>query len=144
VNGDAQEATWDVFSTQSFDYRDLNISILSGELLGSANTDLTVQVQSLGTLDTNASTVSFYQGVPPTNPLTTVGVPPLCGQLNPGCLNYSYTFTQNVQAEGELYAVVNPDGDIPECTFNDQDLIFCYYTPSTQFFTLEYWAWQRS
>lgn len=143
VNGDTQEETWDVFSTQSFNYRDLNISIVSGDLVGPSNTDLVVQVQSLGTLDTNSSSVSFYQGAPPTNLLETTPIPSLCGQLNPGCVNYSYEFTQNVQAEGELYAVVNPDGSIPECTFNDQDLIFCYYTPSTQFFALEYWAWQR-
>lgn len=143
VNGDTQEETWDVFSTQSFNYRDLNISILSGDLVGPSNVDLTVQVQSLGTLDTNASSVSFYQGAPPTVLLETTPIPSLCGQLNPGCVNYSYEFTQNVQAEGELYAVVNPDGSISECTFNDQDLIFCYYTPTTQFFALEYWAWQR-
>ncbi len=143
VNGVTQEQSWDIFSTQSFNYRDLNISILSGDLVGPSNTDLTVLVQSLGTLDTNSSSVSFYQGAPPTNLLSTVSIPSLCGQLNPGCVSYSYQFTQNVQAEGELYAVVNPDGDIPECTYNDQDLIFCYYTPSTQFFALEYWAWQR-
>ncbi|MEK6970774.1 MAG: VWA domain-containing protein, partial [archaeon] len=142
LNGTTQEEVWDVFSTQSFNYRDLNISILSGSLVGSENTDLTVQVQSLGVLDTNATSVSFYEGAPPTNLLVTTPIPPLCGQQNPGCVDYSYEFTQNVLAEGELHAVVNPDGIIPECTFNDQDVIFCYFTPATQFFVLEYWAWQ--
>jgi hypothetical protein len=143
VNGVSQEEVWDVFSTQGFNYQDLNISIVSGNLVGSENTDLTVLVQSLGNVDTNASSVSFYEGAPPTNLLSTVSIPPLCGQLNAGCINYSYEFTHNVPAEGELYAVVNPDGGIPECTYNDQDVIFCYYAPATQFFTLDYWAWQR-
>lgn len=143
INGDSQSLSWDEFSTQSFQYRDLNVDILSGNLVGSNNTDLTVQVQSLGSLDTNASVVSFYKGTPTANLLSSVAIPPLCGKQSPGCVNYSYQFTQNVQAEGELYAVVNPAVTIPECTFNDQDLIFCYYTPATQFYTMEYWAWQK-
>jgi hypothetical protein len=141
-NGNSKEKDWNVFSTQTFQYRDLNVDIVSGSLLGVANTDLTVNVQSLGNLDTNASSVSFYVGAPPTTLLTNVSVPSLCGKLVSGCTDYSYTFTQNVSAEGELYAVVNPDAAIPECTYNDQDLIYCYYTPTTQFFTFEYWAWQ--
>ncbi len=143
ANGTSQQQDWNVFATQTFQYRDLNISIISGALLGPGNTDITVRVESNGNLDTNASTVSFYLDAPPTNLLSTVSIPSLCGKLSPGCLNYYYEFTQNVPAEGELYAVVNADNAIPECTFDNQDVIYCYYSPETQFFTFEYWAWQR-
>ncbi|MFH0969854.1 MAG: VWA domain-containing protein [Candidatus Diapherotrites archaeon] len=143
ANGTTQMQDWNVFSTSTFEYADLNISILSGDILGTNNVDLTVKVESIGNLDTISSSVSFYRDAPPTHLLSTVSIPPLCGQLNPGCVNYSYEFMHNVSSEGELYAVVNPDYTIPECTFNDQDVIFCYYTPSTQFFTFDYWAWLR-
>lgn len=142
ANGNSVSIDWNVFSTQSFTFRDLNIEILSGNIVGTQNTDLTVNVSSVGNIDTNSSTVSFYESDPSLgNLITTASVPALCGSLNPWCVTSDYTFTHNVLAEGELWAVVNPDLAIPECTNNDQDVIFCYQNPSTTFFTLDYWAW---
>ncbi len=144
VNGNPQTLDWNVFSTQTFQYRDLNIDIIGGNLLGSNNVDLSVKVSSVGNKDTNASSVRFYKNAPAFGSVIgNTSVPALCGKLVPGCVNYEYTFTQNVGAEGDLYGVVNPDGIIPECTFNNQDVIFCYFIPSTQFFTLDYWVWLR-
>ncbi len=142
VNGDPVYVDWNVFSTQTFNFRDLNIDIVSGNIVSSDNTDITVSVSSLGNLDTNATSVAFYQSDPSFgNLLTTASVPALCGAQGLGCVNNNYSFTQNVQAEGELWALVNPDQVIPECSYNDQDVIFCYENPSTQFYTMEYWAW---
>ncbi len=142
ANGNTIALDWNVFNTQSFTFRDLNIDILSGNIISPSNTDLTVNVSSVGNIDTNSSTVSFYESDPSLgNLITTASIPPLCGSLTPGCMSSDYTFTHNVGAEGELWAVVNPDQAIPECTHNDQDVIFCYQNPSTQFFTLDYWVW---
>lgn len=142
ANGLPQTVDWNVFSTQTFNYRDLNIDIVSGDLVGSNNTDLTVKVQSIGNLDTNAGTVEFYQGNPsPATLVSSAPIPALCGQKNSPCASYTYDFISNIPAEGELYAVVNPHQTIPECSFNNEDLIYCYSTPPTAFFTLDYWVW---
>lgn len=142
ANGNSITIDWNVFQTQQFDFHDLNLEIVSGNLVGTNNTDLTVKVSSVGNLDTNASSVSFYQSDPSLgNLLTSASVPALCGALTSGCVTSDYTFTQNVPAEGELWAVVNPNQAIPECVYNNQDVLFCYQNPSTQFFTLDYWVW---
>ncbi len=142
ANGNTIVIDWNVFETQSFNYYDLNLEIVSGDLVSTNNTDLTVKVSSVGNLDTNATSVSFYQNDPSFgNLLATSSVPALCGALNPGCVTSDYLFTSNVSAEGELWAVVNPNQTIPECTYNDRDVLFCYQNPSTQFFTLDYWVW---
>ncbi len=142
ANGNTITIDWNVFNTTSFNYRDLNLEIVSGDIVGANNTDLTVKVSSVGNEDTNASSVAFYESDPSFgNLITTASVPALCGSLTPGCLTSDYTFTHNVSAEGELWAVVNPNQIIPECTYNDSDVIFCYQNPSTQFFTLDYWVW---
>ncbi|MEK6902756.1 MAG: VWA domain-containing protein, partial [archaeon] len=142
ANGLPQTFDWNEFSTTSFNYRDLNIELTSGNILGTNNVDLTFLVNSSGNLDTNGTMVEFYVGDPSLgNVLGSASVPPLCGGLIPGCVDHAYSSIQNVKAEGDLYAVVNPSGDIPECSFNDQDVIFCYNTPATQFYTLDYWAW---
>ncbi len=143
-NGNPQTKDWNEFITTAFNYRDLNVDIQSGNLISTNNVDLTVKVVSHGTLDTNNTNVEFYRGNP--SPSTLVGsqsIPFLCGSQSPGCLASSYTFVQNVPAEGDLFAVVNPSGTIPECSNNNQDFIYCYSRPQTQFFTLDYWAWIR-
>ena len=142
ANGNSITIDWNVFETASFNYRDLNLEIVSGNLVGVSNTDLTVKVSSVGNEDTNASSVAFYQSDPSLgNLITSTSIPALCGSLNPGCATSEFTFTHNVGAEGELWAVVNPAQTIPECTYNNRDVLFCYQNPSTQFFTLDYWVW---
>ncbi|MDZ4256732.1 MAG: VWA domain-containing protein, partial [archaeon] len=142
TNGESVRVDWNVFVTDIFNQRDLNIQIHSGDILSPGNVDLGVEVISAGTLDAPSSEVRFYRGPPTQNDvLASHTVPPLCGQADPVCAAYAYTFTQNLGAEGELYAVVNPDGIIPECSYNNEDVIFCYALPNTQFFTLDYWAW---
>lgn len=142
ANGLPQTFDWNVFDTTSFNYRDLNIELTGGNILGTNNVDLSYRVESIGNLNTEATMVGFYVGDPSFgNLLATTSIPPLCGALIPGCVDNSYSGIQNVKAEGDLYAVVNPAGDIPECSFNDQDVLFCYNTPATQFYTLDYWAW---
>ncbi|MDZ4256974.1 MAG: VWA domain-containing protein, partial [archaeon] len=142
LNGNPVRVDWNVFVTDVFHFRDLNINILSGDLLSPNNVDLTLEIMSGGTLDAPASEVRFYRGPPTQNDVIgSHSVPPLCGQLNPTCLAFEYAFTQNLGAEGELYAVVNPDGTIPECAYNNEDVLFCYYSSGTQFYTLDYWAW---
>lgn len=143
-NGNPQTRDWNEFITTTFNYRDLNVDIQSGNLLGTNNVDLTVKVVSNGNLDTNGTSVNFYQGNP--SPSTLIGsqsVPFLCGSQTPGCLASSYTFIQNLPSEGDLFAVVNADSSVPECSNNNQDFIYCYTRPQTQFFTLDYWAWIR-
>ncbi len=143
-NGVPQVKDWNEFITTTFNYRDLNVDIQSGSIIGTNNVDLVVKVISNGTIDTNATSVNFYRGNP--SPSTLVGnqsIPYLCGTQVPGCFASSYTFTQNIPAEGDLFAVVNPDNSVPECSNNNQDFIYCYTRPETQFFTLDYWAWIR-
>lgn len=143
-NGNPQVKDWNEFITTAFNYRDLNVDIQSGNLISTNNVDLTVKVISHGTLDTNSTSVEFYRGNP--SPSTLVGsqsIPFLCGSQSPGCQASSYTFVQNIPAEGDLFAVVNPSSSVPECSNNNQDFINCYSRPQTQFFTLDYWAWIR-
>lgn len=145
INGNPQVLDWNEFVTQSFNYRDLNLEILSGNIIGSGNVDLTVQVSSQGNLDTNSVPVDFYQGNPsPATYVNSATIPYLCGAQSPGCSNPIYSFVHNVPAEGELYAVVNPNSSVPECKYNNQDVLYCYTRPETRFFTLDYWAWIRS
>jgi hypothetical protein len=144
INGNPQSIDWNDFVTTAFNNRDLNVDILSGNILGVNNVDLTLKVSSLGTLDTNAAVVKFYRGNPsPANLVSSAAVPSLCGAQRAGCVSSNYSFTQNIPAEGDLFAVVNDNNAIPECTYNDQDYINCYTNPQTQFFTLDYWAWIR-
>ena len=106
------------------------------------NADLTTRVINAGNLDANSITVNFYKDSPiPANLINSHFLPDLCGTLDPGCSDYSYDFIQNIPTQGELYAVVNPYNTIPECSYNNQDVIFCYSSPSTEFYTLDYWAW---
>lgn len=141
-NGITQRIDWNVFVTSTFSFRDLNIEILSGELLGPDNADLTTIVSNAGNLDTNSVSVNFYKDNPVSeNFVNSHTIPNLCGSRVPECTESTYSFIQNVPAEGELYAVVNPDNIIPECSYNNQDVIFCYSTPPTEFYTLDYWVW---
>ncbi|MBI4043982.1 MAG: VWA domain-containing protein [Candidatus Diapherotrites archaeon] len=144
-NGVTQVVDWNVFEVGTFKYRDLNVDVYSGTILSQDSVILDVNVSNIGSLDSNSTTVNFYLNDPDANGtlLASASVPALCAGLDANCLDSTHKFSQSLSTQGTLWAKVNPNAAINECPSNNKDFIYCYDTPRTKYYILEYWAWKR-
>ncbi len=130
-------------TTVSFRSRDLNVEVTAGTILGKDNVLLDARVQNTGDLDANSTTLKFRLNDTNGEVLASYAVPTLCSQGTPGCTSSS-TFYQSVglNTEGVIYAALNDDNSISECPIGNYFVVNCYGGPSTQVYSVGYYAWR--
>ncbi|MBI5553698.1 MAG: VWA domain-containing protein [Candidatus Diapherotrites archaeon] len=135
---------WDANTTVPFLYRDIGIEILNGRLTEPGLAYLDVNVFNRGFLSSPPTTVNIYlnePGTPQSQLILSEPVPAFCPGI-PGSCSFSVELKDlEIAREGYLYALVNEDQNIRECPNNNQDSIYCVGSPSSKFYTFEYWVW---
>ncbi len=142
-NGDVIKV-WDENVVLDLLYRDLNVVINSGRIYGEGLVYLDVNAANIGFLDTGPTVVNFYLGDPDLNGelIASVDVPGFCGARGEeSCGFYFRLYNKNAGEEGTIYALINPDNEIDECSGNNKDRILCQGLPKTQYYMLDYWVW---
>ena len=136
---------WDMNETVNFKYRDLKVEFSHGEVRFVNEIYLDVNAINNGFLSTGDTDVQLYFDDPDTGQFITLrDVDPLCGMKTAGCNNYFEIFNEIfINQEGHIYAIINKDGAVSECAYNNIAEIHCYTAPRMQFYILRYWLWYK-
>ncbi|MFH1234157.1 MAG: hypothetical protein V1493_00925, partial [Candidatus Diapherotrites archaeon] len=128
---------WPDIKTILFKYRDLAISILSGQVVHLGLVRLDLNVANTGLLDTGPSDINFYwQSQAPENLIDTRPVP---GLLPGQVLLNQY----DLGKEGLIIAVINDDGSVKECPNGNIASIDCKSGVKVEYYQLKVQVWRR-
>ncbi len=142
-DGNVQSIDFNASLTIPFYSRDLNVSFVSGSVLGKNDVSLDLLVSNIGELDANQTNLRLYLNDTATTPLNTYAVPALCSQQTPGCVDYSKAFSGiSIGSEGVIYARVNDANEINECPSGNLKAVNCYGGPETEVYAIEYAVWR--
>lgn len=144
-NGLVHTIDFNASTTVDFLGRDLSVNILDGEVLSEDEVILDVNVSNTGDLNTGITDLKFYLNDTNGQLLHTEIIPALCGENDSSCNYFPFQLYENIDVEetGLIYTVINDQNTISECPLNNIDSIYCFDTPKTQYYLLEYWVWKK-
>ncbi|MFH1225253.1 MAG: VWA domain-containing protein [Candidatus Diapherotrites archaeon] len=146
IDGLFGSVPWDPLVEVPFKYRDQEVKIMGGRIVGENQVYLDVNVANVGHLDTVDTSLRFYKDSTGDDGtyLTARGVSAMCGGLEAGCGdNEALYYDVPLAAEGYLYAIVNKLGENSECPTNSQDVILCQLGAKTEYYTIDYYVWPK-
>jgi Mg-chelatase subunit ChlD len=136
---------WNQFVTLPYSYRDLTVNFNGGQILSQNSVSVDVNAANIGDLNSEATNVKFYLNDPDAGGtfLSQASVPFLCGGKDPLCAVSFQLINETLPAQGTIYAIINDDNSIRECSGNNKDLIYCFGEPATQFYSIDYYVWWK-
>jgi len=142
-DGNSHSVDFNAAVTVDLYVRDLQVDIVSGEVIGSNDVSLDVLVQNVGELDANSTPLRFYLNDTNGSLLKEFTVPSLCSLETPGCTEFSQSYSSVIiENEGVIYAVINDDNSLSECPIGNIDAVNCYGSPETQIISVDYTVWR--